>query len=104
MDHAAGSASGAEGTGGSDAAGLGGVGARLGRSLPFVGPLFAVANVIYNQAEMARSCKENCRILASLVRSVMASLEAADAAILERHEVQIQGLHDVLERVRDFVQ
>ena len=104
MDHAAGSPSGAEGTGGSDAAGLGGVGARLGRSLPFVGPLFAVANVIYKQAEMARSCKENCRILASLVRSVMASLEAADAAILERHEVQIQGLHDVLERVRDFVQ
>ncbi|XRB10173.1 KH_dom_type_1 domain-containing protein [Pycnococcus provasolii] len=54
------------GGGGDDSSGMVEVGrmvAAAGRSFPFLGPLFEIADAIYTQAETARVCKENCRIL-----------------------------------------
>ena len=81
--------------------------AAAGRSFPFLGPLFEIANAIYTQAERARICKENCRILSDLVRAVISAIKDAEASnpeVIRRHEGRINDLRGVLTRVYGYIE
>ena len=81
--------------------------AEAGRSFPFLAPLFQIANAIYTQAEHARICKENCRILSDLVRAIDSAVRDAavtNPEVIRRHEGRINDLCGVLTRVYDYIE
>ncbi|XRB21731.1 protein kinase [Pseudoscourfieldia marina] len=81
--------------------------AEAGRSIPFLGPLFQLASAIYTQAEHARICKENCRILSDLVRAIDSAIQDAavtNPEVIRRHEGRINDLCGVLTRVLEYLE
>ena len=81
--------------------------AEAGRSIPFLGPLFQLASAIYTQAEHARICKENCRILSDLVRAIDSAIRDAavtNPEVIRRHEGRIKDLCGVMTRVLEYLE